>query len=286
MMRYFLAYGILRLMAGLPLAAWYRLSDATAWIHEHLVQYRREVITTNLARAFPQRSRREVKALRRAFYRNFTDIIVEAVKSLGLSAQNFQKQYHLENPEVFRQLYDQKRGVIMVMGHQNNFEWTAMGIPLLVPQPCFAVYHPLKSPVMNRLVVRIRERFGLKLFPMKDTYPFMLNNPEPAPLYVFMADQSPRRDKIRYWAQFLGRSTPVHLGVENLARECDLAVAFLEVHRENRGHYRAKVKLLREHTRDLPKHQVTDDHVGALEKMIYRDPANWLWSHKRWKHAG
>lgn len=285
-MTYILAYGLLRMMASLPLFLTHRISDASAWVLEFLVQYRRDVITQNLAQAFPQRSRREVRALRSAFYRNFTDIIVETVKSLGLSARQFQKHYYLENPEIFRQLHEQGRGVIMVMGHQNNFEWTAMGIPLLVPQTCFAVYHPLKNPVMNRLVVRIRERFGLKLFPMKNTYPFMLNNPERAPLYVFMADQSPRRDKIRYWAQFLGRSTPVHLGVENLARECDLAVVFLEVYREKRGHYRAKGKLLQEHTRNLPQYQVTEDHVGALQKMIYQDPANWLWSHKRWKHAG
>ena len=286
MTTYLLALGVARLLAGLPLVVWYRISDAGAWILEHLVQYRREVISENLARAFPQRNPRELKALRRAFYRNFTDIIVEAVKSLGLSAAQFRKHYYLENPEVFQQLYRQGRGVIMVMGHQNNFEWTAMGIPLLVPQRCFAVYHPLKSPVMNRLVVRVRERFGLQLFPMKETYPFMLHNPEPAPLYVFMADQSPRRKKTRYQASFLGRKTPVHLGVENLARDCDLAVVFLEVARERRGRYRARARLLRQDTRDLPQYQVTDEHVKALEQMIYRDPANWLWSHKRWKHAG
>lgn len=285
MIGYYLALAFGRVISLLPFSLLYALSNFIAWLMGSVLDYRKEVIDGNLAKSFPSKSPEERHLIRRKFYRNFSDIIVESFKSLSVSRKTMEKRFILRNPEVFRQLYDAKRGLIMVMGHHTNFEWTAMSIPLVVPQNCYAVYHPLKNKRFNKLIVKIREQFGLKLFKMEDTYPFMLNNPDPSPLYVFMADQSPHRGKIKYRTNFLNQDTPVHLGVENLSRKCDLAVVFIDIHRVKRGYYEIEGHLLYEDTQDLPQYEVTDTHVGALEKLIKSDPANWLWSHKRWKYA-
>lgn len=285
MVVYYLAYSFGLVLSYLPFWLLYRISDGMAWLMGSVVHYRDDVIGGNLRRSFPEKSTAEIKQLQKDFYRNFADIIVESFKSLSISKRSFKKRFKLKNPEVFQRFYDQKRGLIMVMGHQTNFEWTAMGIPLLVPQNCYAVYHPLKNPRFNKLIVRIREQFGLKLFKMKDTYPFMLNNPDPAPLYVFMADQSPHRGKIKYRTQFLNQDTAVHLGVENLSKKCDLAVVFIDVIRTGRGQYEVIAKTLFEETQALPEKHVTDTHVQELERLIKQYPADWLWSHKRWKYA-
>ncbi len=285
MIGYYLALAFGRLLSYLPFFIQYRISDFMAWLMSDIINYRKEVIDGNLERSFPSKSQAEREQIRKKFYRNFSDIIVESFKSLSVSRRTMQKRFVLRNPKVFQKLYDQKKGLIMVMGHHTNFEWTAMSIPLVVPQNCYAVYHPLKNVRFNRLIVKIREQFGLKLFKMEDTYPFMLNNPDPAPLYVFMADQSPHRGKIKYRTQFLNQDTPVHLGVENLSRKCDLAVVFIDIHRVKRGFYEIEGHLLFEDTTNQEKHQVTDTHVKALERLIESDPPNWLWSHKRWKYA-
>lgn len=285
MIGYYLALAFGRLLSYMPFFLLYRLSDFLAWLMSKVLKYRQEVIDGNLMRSFPEKDEAEIKSIRRRFYRNFSDILVESFKSLSVSEKTMRKRFVLRNPEVFQNIYDQNRGLIMVMGHHTNFEWTAMSIPLVVPQNCYAVYHPLKNPRFNKLIVKIREQFGLKLFKMEDTYPFMLNNPDPRPLYVFMADQSPHRGKIKYRTQFLHQDTPVHLGVENLSRKCDLAVVFIDIHRVKRGYYEIEGHLLFENTQDQEPHVVTDTHVKALEKLIQSDPPNWLWSHKRWKYA-
>ncbi len=252
---------------------------------QHIIQYRKAVITDNLVQSFPEKSEEEIAKLRAGFYRNFADIIVESFKSLHVSASTMRKRFVLKNPEVFQQLYDKNKGVIMVMGHHTNFEWTAMCIPLCVPNPCFAVYHPLNNKRFSNKIVQIREQFGLKLFSMADTYPYMLNNEAKAPLYVFMADQSPHKGKIKYRTPFLNRNTPVHLGVENLSKKCDLAVVFINVERVKRGFYEVTAELLFENPNETTGHEITDTHVQALEKEIKAHPQDWLWSHKRWKHV-
>lgn len=285
MIGYYLAIGLGKLLSRLPFPLLYFFSDFLTFLMESIIRYRRDVIMDNLQQSFPDKSPAELQIIRKAFYRNFSDILVEAFKSLHLSAAEMRRRFKLRNPELFEKLYRQKKGVIMVMGHFNNFEWTAMGIPLCVPQPCFAVYHPLNHPHFSRKIVEIREQFGLKLFPMAETYPFMLNNPAEAPLYVFMADQSPHKGKIKYRTPFLHRLTPVHLGVENLSRQCDLAVVFIATHRVRRGYYEVEAELLFEDVQEVPQYEVTRAHVAALEKQIIKTPEAWLWSHKRWKHA-
>jgi len=285
MIGYYLAIGLGYLLSLLPYQALYAFSDFLSFLMNRIIAYRKEVILDNLKRSFPDKSHHELESIRKKFYRNFGDIIVESLKSLNLSEKQMRKRVKLNKREVFEQLYEKNKGVIMVMGHYTNFEWIATAIPLLAPQKCFAVYHPLSNKRFSNKIVQIREQFGLKLFPMAETYPFMLENPEKNPLYVFMADQSPHKGKIKYRTQFLNQTTPVHLGVENLAKKCNLAVVFIDIQRVKRGHYEITPELLFENPLEASQYEITDTHVKALEKVIIKKPSDWLWSHRRWKYA-
>ncbi|WP_417591992.1 lysophospholipid acyltransferase family protein [Owenweeksia hongkongensis] len=285
MIGYYLAVAFGWLISILPFRILYIISDFISFVMQHIFKYRKEVIMGNLSKAFPVKSENELNRIRFAFYRNFADLIVESFKSLTISEKTLRKRFKLNNPELFEKLYAKDKGVLLVMGHYTNFEWTAMSMPLLVPHPSFAVYQPLNNKRFSRKVVSIREQFGLELYSMNNTYPFMLNNPVKAPLYIFMADQSPHKGKIKYYTEFLNQNTPVHLGVENLAKKCDLAVVFIDIQRVKRGFYEVTAHLLFEDVKNTEPYEVTNTHVKALEKVIKKKPEDWLWSHRRWKHA-
>jgi KDO2-lipid IV(A) lauroyltransferase len=285
MIGYYLSIGIGRLISFAPFWALYAFSDFLYFLMRYVIQYRKKVILHNLTLAFPEKTQSELEQIRRDFYHNFADLIVESFKSLHISEREMRKRFVLKNPELFEQLYAKETGVMLVMGHYTNFEWTAMSFPLLVPHPSFAVYHPLGNKYFSKKIVQIREQFGLSLFPMDNTYPFMLNNPQKAPLYIFMADQSPHISRIKYKAPFFGIKTPVHLGVENLAKKCKLAVVFIDIQRVKRGFYEVEAQLLFEDPTATAPYEITDTHVAFLEKIIRKKPANWLWSHRRWKYA-
>ena len=40
---------------------------------------------------------------------------------------------------------------------------------------------------------------------------------------------------------------------------------------------------LAENVAELPPGEVTRRYAARLEEVICEEPANWLWSHKRWK---
>ncbi|MCC5918042.1 MAG: lysophospholipid acyltransferase family protein [Cryomorphaceae bacterium] len=268
----------------LPFFVLYAFSNGIRLVLIHVLGYRKSVVDDNIQRAFPEKSSSERREIRSGFYKNLTDIMVESIKSLTISSVQLRKRVILHDRELFVRLKAENRGVMLVMGHQTNFEWVALAMPLLVPQKTFAVYGRVKNPKVNRFIVNMRQRFGLTLFQMKDTYDFMLSQKEKAPLYIFMADQAPHKGKIKYRAPFFNIPTPTHLGVENLAKKCDLAVVFIQVKRIKRGHYEITPRLLFEHPKNTETHEITNAHVGALEEMIRESPADWLWSHKRWKN--
>ncbi|MCH8546200.1 MAG: lysophospholipid acyltransferase family protein [Cryomorphaceae bacterium] len=270
-------------LSYLPFPILYGLANIIAF-SLRIFGYRKQVIEQNLLRAFPKMSKNQLHVHTVGFYRNVADIMVESIKSLSISPVALRKRVVMKNTEVLDRLHREKRGVMLVMGHYANFEWVALAMPLLVPHPTFAVYGRIKNPKVNQWVVNLRERFGLTLFQMKDTYDVMLNQTVEAPLYVFMADQAPHKGKIKYRAPFFGIDTPTHLGAENLAKKCNLAVVFIHVDRYKRGHYTITPKLLFEHPQDIEKYKITNAHVEELETQIRKKPSDWLWSHKRWKN--
>jgi Kdo2-lipid IVA lauroyltransferase/acyltransferase len=271
-------------ISKLPFPVLYGISNLLRFFIFNIFGYRKKVVLDNLKRAFPEAGEQQLYRYMRDFYRNLIDIMMESLKSLTISEKSLGKRVILHNRELLERLHQSEKGVMMVMGHYTNFEWVALAMPLLVPHKTFAVYGRIKNPKVNTFVVNMRERFGLKLFQMRKTYDFMLNQSEKAPLYLFMADQAPHKGKIKYRAPFFGIPTPTHLGAEKLAKECDLAVVFIHVKRTRRGHYEITPKLLFETPKNTRPYEITDAHVAELETMIRDNPAGWLWSHKRWKN--
>jgi KDO2-lipid IV(A) lauroyltransferase len=51
-----------------------------------------------------------------------------------------------------------------------------------------------------------------------------------------------------------------------------------------RGYYKAEFELLTTEPKNFERGQLTKLYVRYLEKCIEKKPANYLWSHRRWKH--
>ncbi len=261
----------------------YRISDLMYVVMYHVFGYRLKVITENLRNSFPEKSEEEIIKIRKEFYKNLMDIMVETVKEFTLSPKAMKKRFRFTNPELFRKFYDEGKSVMMLMGHFNNWEY-AVSTPLWVKQECWAVYGKLDNKYMDKHIVRTREKYGFTLFPMSETYNVMLNHKQGDKLYMFMADQSPHHGSIKYWINFLNQETPVHIGAEKLSKMLDLAVVFIDIQKVKRGYYEITAEVLFEDAKNTAEHEITDTYFSVLEEVIRKNPANWLWSHKRWKY--
>lgn len=175
------------------------------------------------------------------------------------------------------------KSIILVMGHQGNWEWAGNTFSLLAQAQLYVIYHPLSNPYTNSLICRMRTRFKTKLIAMKDTFREMLSHRKELTATAFIADQTPHPDHA-YWTTFLNQDTPVFLGTERIASKLKLPVVYARVKKLQRGYYEIQAETLIEDPQNTSEGEITELHTQRLEQDIIRQPETWLWSHRRWKH--
>lgn len=267
----------------LPLPVLYVFTDFFYLLLITVAPYRKKVILGNIQRSFPEKSAKEHRKLMRSFYRHFTDLLAEGVKNLTISKKSLQRRFTVKNPEVMQQLYDTKRNVLLVSGHYNNWEWLITSQNFLFPHQAYGIGMPLSSQFWHRKVTSRRERFGMRVIHAKNYREKLAENPSELKAVLVLSDQSPGNSLKSYWMPFLNQQTAVLFGSEMMANELNYAVVFFIIRKQKRGHYELELELLTETPKSLEWGAITEAHTRRLETEIKQKPAQWLWSHKRWK---
>lgn len=270
-------------LSYLPLPVLYVFTDFFYLLLISVVPYRKKVILGNIERSFPDLSAKEHKQLLRKFYRHFTDLLAEGVKNLTISENELRKRFVVKNPEVMQELSNEKRNVLLVSGHFNNWEWLITSQNFLFPHQAYGIGMPLSSQFWHKKVTSRRERFGMRVIHAKNYREKLSDNPEELKAVLVLSDQSPGNSLKSYWMEFLNQQTAVLFGAEMMANELDYTVVFFATRKVKRGHYEMNLEVLTKDPRSASWGEITEAHTEALEKEIKNNPAQWLWSHRRWK---
>lgn len=282
---YYIFYGINWIITLLPLPVLYIFSDFIYLLLYYFPSYRRKVVATNLKNAFPEKTEEELKSIEKKFYKHLADLFVETLKTTHMSDAEQIKRFSYSNLQVIDKLREEKRDIIAVLGHYNNWEWPTL-LPHFLKYKIVIIYKPLQNKFFNRFINNHRSRDGIVLTPMSLVIREILNHRKNNLniLSIILSDQTPVKSEIKYWTTFLNQDTPVYLGTEKIASKYDMAVVYFHIQKIKRGFYNLDIKLLFEHTAGLPEYLITETHTRTLEEIIKEKPEYWLWSHRRWKH--
>ena len=78
-------YLVLYPLSLLPLWFLYGLSELIYILLYYIIGYRKKIVINNLKNSFPEASAKEIQKITKAYYRHFSDIIVEGIKNLSIS---------------------------------------------------------------------------------------------------------------------------------------------------------------------------------------------------------
>ena len=279
---FYLIYPLLYIIASLPFSLLYRLSD----LLYHLLSisgYRKEVVLKNLRNSFPDKSEAEIIALKNSFYRYLCDLTLETLKTMRMTEAEARERCLFHKTEWLDQFYKEGKSFIIVMGHYANWEWAGPGFSLNMPFQLVVIYRPLSNIYFEKMLRRMRSKFGTRIAKEIDTLRVMVANRKEITATALIADQtaSPTQS---HWMTFLHQDTPVHLGPEKLAKKFNYPVVYMNVRRIKRGYYEVIPELLTAHPLEAPDNEILEMFMKRLEIEINIDPSIWLWSHKRWKH--
>jgi Kdo2-lipid IVA lauroyltransferase/acyltransferase len=282
---YYIFFAFNWVLTLLPLRVLYLLSDLLYYILYYLIGYRRKVVAANLKNSFPEKTDEERKTIEKKFYRHLADLIIEVLKLTHMSDTEQNRRFTYTNLEVIDRLREENRDVIAVLGHYNNWEWPTL-LPEYLKYKTVIIFKPLQDKRFNNFVNAQRSKHGIVLTPTSLVIREIINYRKDKinTLSVFISDQIPSIDDIKYWTKFLNQDTAVYTGAGKIASKYDMAVVFFHIQKVKRGYYNLNIELLHDHTAGLTENEITETHVRRLEEVIIEKPEYWIWSHRRWKH--
>lgn len=282
---YWLVYSGMWLFSALPFRILYLLSDFNYLLMYRIGRYRRKVVRVNLKKSFPEKDKKERLQIERRFYRYLSDYMLEDLKMLHMSPEDLYKRMTYKNTEQYLELTEKYGGIIVMIPHYANYEWLiGMGSIMKPGDVPMQVYKPLKDKYLNELFQRIRSRFGGYNVPKHSTAREIIKLKREGKKMVvgLITDQWPSGNE-KYWTTFLGQETAFLNGAERIAKMMNFPVFYCDLTKPGRGYCVAEFKLMTEKPKETGEGEITEMFADYLEQTIRREPAYWLWSHKRWK---
>jgi KDO2-lipid IV(A) lauroyltransferase len=274
---------MIKFFSRLPLRALYAFSTFLYLLAFYVVRHRHQVIRGQLEKAFPDASNAEREHIHKRFLKNFCDVVVEVLKSVSMTEADMRAHMKIMNLDVARRHLDAGQSVMLVTSHLGNWEWLLHGVTLQLGYPVDAAYKPLHDQWAERLMLRVRSRFGARLVPAKELLADFLRRRGIVRAVAMNADQAPVSTDKRYWTQFLGQDTAFYIGAEQIARATRLPILYVAVRRIRRGYYEVELRPLWDGREVTEPNTVTERYARACEIDVLKSPADWLWSYRRWR---
>ncbi len=279
---YYIIYPILYLFSLLPFFILYSISDFFAFLLYHVVKYRKGVVFSNLKIAFPEKTAAERKKIAKKFYQYFTDAMIESLKFISISKKQLLKR-STGSFDVINDLIDKGYNINLMAGHQFNWEYANLLYAIHLKIPFVGVYMPIENKTFNKIFFDFRCRYGTLLISAHDFKHKMHDVFKNQYLLALAADQNPANPSYGYWINFFDRPTPFVTGPEKGAVKNNAALVFVGFKKIKRGYYHFDTTLLAEQSAGTKTGELTCRYRDVLEKTIKEDPANYLWSHRRFK---
>lgn len=291
--RYYLLRIAYWLLGHLPWWVIEGLSYVLAALLYSVVRYRRKVVASNLRASFPDKSAWELRALEWDFYEHLVHQFLSSPKILYQSRERLLSEHlTLEGVEQLGEdTAHGARAAIIMLGHLGNWEVLTAASYAIAEEgmQLEQLYRQLNDEALDRVQRELRSRHGAITTLKGDIGRRMvelMRSPDAEPRAVaFIADQTPTRQHIGLWTSFLHQPTAWLDGAERIARKYDLPVYYIDITRLSNRRYQARFVRMSAGARSTAPGEITRLFASLLEENIQRDPAIWLWSHKRWKHS-
>ena len=212
---------------------------------------------------------------------NYGRIFGEYVHLKNFKNNKLKKFISIDGLEHLENIKKNRKKVVFVSGHFNNFELMAMQIENFGIE-CAALYRPLNNPFLNDLMEKIRTRDICKIQIRKGRAGTreILKNLKQGKSIALMIDQRVREgEKINFFNSLASTTTiPAQLIKKY---NCEVVPIYIERYKNNFFKMYVSQPIKINKTKSIK--EITLFLNNVLEKMILKNIDQWIWSHDRWK---
>ena len=212
---------------------------------------------------------------------NYGRILAEYPFLQDFRHNKLERYIEIDGEENLQLIKNNKKPVVFISGHFNNFELMAMqieksGINLA------AIYRPLNNIFLNKNMEYIRTNFICKnqIRKGRSGTRQILENLKKGNSIALMIDQRVTEGiKVNFFGNLASTTTIPAQIIKKY--KCDLVPIYIE---RNNSHYfkmyvSEPIKINSEKTNE----EISIHLNKILEKMILKNPDQWIWTHDRWR---
>ena len=241
---------------------------------------KKTLILKNLDRAFPNEEIDNEKKIKK-IWENYGRILSDYIYLKDFRNGTKNNYINVEGREILNKIKKKKSPVVFVSGHFNNFELMAMEIEKNDIKIA-AIYRPLNNLFLNPMMENIRKKYVCKRQIKKGisgTREILKLFKNGVSIALMIDQRVSEGKKIKFFNHEAYTTTiPAQL-IKKFG--CDV----IPVHIERNKRYHFNIKFFEPISFDKNKNimQVTLELNKILEKMILKNPDQWIWTHNRWK---
>ena len=191
------------------------------------------------------------------------------------------KFIHINGKEYLEKIVKEKKRVVFVSGHFNNFELMALHIEKIGIE-LSAVYRPLNNMFLNNIMENIRIKYICKNQIKKGRAGTrqLIKNLKKGCSIALMIDQRVREgSKVKFFGSLASSTTiPAQLIKKY---NCEIVPIYIE--RKDKYYFKMHVSKPLKINSKKNTEDITLFLNSILEKMILKNPEQWIWTHDRWK---
>jgi len=241
---------------------------------------KKTLILKNLDRAFPNEEIDNEKKIKK-IWENYGRILSDYIYLKDFRNGKKNNYINVEGREILNSIKKKKSPVVFVSGHFNNFELMAMEIEKNDIKVA-AIYRPLNNLFLNPMMENIRKKYVCKRQIKKGiggTREILKLFKNGVSIALMIDQRVSEGKKIKFFDHEAYTTTiPAQL-IKKFG--CDV----VPVHIERNKRYHFNIKFFEPISFDKNKNimQVSLELNKILEKMILKNPDQWIWTHNRWK---
>ena len=238
-------------------------------------------IQNNLENSNIGNSQEDRKFIINNMWGNYGRILSEYIYLKQFRKNNLNQFIEIEGANYLNEIKKNGDQVVFISGHFNNFELMAMEIDRAGINLC-AIYRPLNNPFLNIIMESIRKNYICKnqIKKGKSGIRVMLNLFKKNFSVALMIDQrvSEGEDIDLFYRSAKTTTIPAQL-----VKKYGCSVIPVYIERVKNYHFKLYFNKPIKFDDNLSHKQISLELNKILEKMILKNPDQWIWSHDRWK---
>ena len=238
-------------------------------------------IQNNLENSNIGSSREDRKSIINNMWGNYGRILAEYVYLKQFRKNNLNQFIEIEGLNYLNEIKNNNEQAVFISGHFNNFELMAMEIEKAGINLC-AIYRPLNNPFLNIIMENIRKNYICKnqIKKGKSGTRDLLNFFKKDFSVALMIDQRVSEGED---IDLFNRSAKTTTIPAQLVKKYGCSIISVYIERVKNYHFKLYFNKPVKFDDNLSHQQITLELNKILEKMILKNPDQWIWSHDRWK---